>query len=55
MTLNWGMAIMDRLLGRVYIKPAPQPVVLPTVPVQAVQRAKPLDFDDFLRALGADL
>ncbi len=56
MTLNWGTTIMDRLLGRAYAKPVPQPVVLPpATPVQPVQRAKPLDFDDLLRAMGAEL
>jgi len=63
MTLNWGTAIMDRLLVWAPAKPAaaPQPVVVHTIehfaPVETepVRKPQPIDFDDLLRAMGADL
>ena len=60
MTLNWGMAIFDRLFGRVHVPPAPapQPVVVEhfaPVETEPARKPQPLDFDDLLRAMGADL
>ena len=58
MTLNWGIAIFDRLFDRLHIKPTPvrQSVVVQTAPTaEPGHKPKPLDFDDLLRAMGADL
>lgn len=58
MTLSWGMATLNRLLVRAHAKPAAaqQPVVVqPVAPAQPAPKSTAVDFDDFLRALGAEL
>ncbi len=59
MTLNWGVAILNRLFFHAPAKPAPapQPVVVEhfAPETEPVRKPQPLDFDDMLRAMGADL